>query len=254
MDVRLVDVTKVYADGLAPVAALGPLRLDVAPGEFVAVLGPSGSGKTTLLRIVAGLLAPTAGQATVGGQTPDEARRARHYGIVFQRPVLYPWRTVAGNVALPLQIAGVPHGERARLVDAALRQVGLDDRAGARPWQLSGGMQQRAALARALVGNPSLLLMDEPFGSLDEVTRERLQEQLRAIAAARAITVLFVTHDIEEAVFLADRLAVLTWAPGRVADEIVVSLGRDRGSELRGARAYLEVVARARAAARAATR
>jgi NitT/TauT family transport system ATP-binding protein len=245
---------KVFSDGPAPVEALGPFSLEVARGEFVAVLGPSGSGKSTLLRIVAGLLAPTSGHVSVMGGTPDDARRSRRFGMVFQRPVLYPWRTVAGNVALPLQLAGVGDPERSERVTDALKTVGLADRAGARPWQLSGGMQQRAALARALVGRPQLLLMDEPFGSLDEVTRERLQEALRRITLSAGMTVLFVTHDIDEAVFLADRLAVLTWAPGRVARELKVELGRERASALRATPAYLELVTRARAEARAATR
>jgi NitT/TauT family transport system ATP-binding protein len=254
LDLNLVDVAKVYEDGPRPVAALGPLSLRVARGEFVAVLGPSGSGKSTLLRLVAGLLAPSQGAIEVTGRTADEARRAHAYGIVFQRPVLYAWRTVAGNVALPLELAGMDAAPRDARVAEALTTVGLADRADARPWQLSGGMQQRAALARALVGRPRLLLMDEPFGSLDEVTRERLQEELRRIGVAANVTVLFVTHDIDEAVFLADRLAVLTWAPGRVAAEIEVPLGRDRPADLRSAPEYQRIVSAARAAARAATR
>jgi NitT/TauT family transport system ATP-binding protein len=220
----------------------------------VAVLGPSGSGKTTLLRLVGGFISPTAGRIQVTGRSPDEARRARAYAVVFQRPVLFDWRTVAANVWLPLELAGVPRAEREVRASAALADVGLAGKEEARPWQLSGGMQQRVGLARAMVSEPQVLLMDEPFASLDEVTRERLEEQLRLICNSAGVTALFVTHDIEEAVFLADRVLVLTSAPGRVAASIAVPLGPERTSDLRHDARYLELVAAARNEARIASR
>jgi NitT/TauT family transport system ATP-binding protein len=220
----------------------------------VSVLGPSGSGKTTLLRLVGGLLAPTRGEISLVGLPPDQARRIHAYGLVFQRPVLFEWRTVGANVGLPLEVAGVPAGERAERAAAALELVGLAGMGAARTWQLSGGMQQRVGLARALVARPRVLLLDEPFASLDEVTRERLEEHLRVLANEAGVTVLLVTHVIEEAVFVADRVLVLTSSPGRLADSIPVPLGPARPPELRADQRYLELVARARASARAASR
>jgi NitT/TauT family transport system ATP-binding protein len=253
-DVAVRHVRKTFEDGNPPVHALGPISLEVGRGEFVAVLGPSGSGKTTLLRLVGGFIAPTSGDITLTGLSPDEARRAHAYAIVFQRPVLFDWRTVAANVWLPLELAGVSRSEREQRASAALSAVGLAGKEGARPWQLSGGMQQRVGLARAMVSEPQVLLMDEPFASLDEVTRERLEEQLRELCNSARVTVLLVTHDIEEAVFLADRVLVLTSAPGRVAASIAVPLGPDRTSELRHDARYLELVASARHEARVASR
>ncbi len=249
--VRLLHVAKEFRDVPGGTAALADVTMHVLAGQFVAVLGPSGCGKSTLLRIVAGLLPPTAGQVQVCGHPPDVARRAREYGMVFQAPVLYQWRTVLGNVELPLELAGVPKAERRARAREALALVRLEDACDRRPSQLSGGMQQRAAIARALVTQPRLLLMDEPFGALDELTRERLQAELLRIWHATGVTVLFVTHHIEEAVFLADRVLVLTERPSRVAAEIPIELARPRTDDTRDEATYFAAVRRVRAALRA---
>jgi NitT/TauT family transport system ATP-binding protein len=235
------------------VHALGPIDLEVARGEFVAVLGPSGSGKSTLLRLVGGLIEPSSGTVQIAGMLPAAARSAHAYGIVFQRPVLFDWRTVAANVWLPLELSGVPPDERTSRAAEVLEAVGLSGTGDMRPWQLSGGMQQRVGLARALVAGPRVLLLDEPFASLDEVTRERLEEHLRELANAAGLTALLVTHDIEEAVFLADRVVVLSPGPGTVAEVVDVPLGPDRRPDLRGRPEYLAHVAVTRAAARRVT-
>ncbi len=248
--VQLTGVAKEFTDHPGGTVALADVSFAVQPGEFLAVLGPSGCGKSTLLRIVAGLLTPTAGEARVCGQLPDVARRARQYGIVFQSPVLYGWRTVLGNVELPLQLAGVAAVERRERARQVLALVHLEHAADRRPAQLSGGMQQRVAIARALVTSPRLLLMDEPFGALDELTRERLQAELLRIWHETGLTVLFVTHNVEEAVFLADRVLVLTERPARVAAEIPIRLDRPRGDEAREDASYFAAVRQVRAALR----
>jgi NitT/TauT family transport system ATP-binding protein len=257
--VELRDVAKVFTDlpaesdrsGLREgTAALGGVTLTIGAGEFVAVVGPSGSGKSTLLRIVGDLVAPSSGDAIVCGHSPSVARRRREYGIVFQAPVLYDWRTVQQNVQLPLEIAGMRAGDCRERALATLDLVGLAAFAGHRPRQLSGGMQQRVSIARALVVEPRLLLLDEPFGALDELTRERLNLELIRIWRETGVTVLMVTHNIEEAVFLADRVVVLTSRPGRVAATIDVDLDRPRGDHTRAERRYQGLVLRARSVLR----
>jgi NitT/TauT family transport system ATP-binding protein/taurine transport system ATP-binding protein len=209
-----------YQGRSGPVDALGPVSLAIEPGEFVAVVGPSGCGKTTLLRLVAGLERPTSGTVTVGGRPvegPDPDR-----GVVFQQPALYPWLSVQGNVELGLRLAGVRRADRSGRARAALATVGLADFAGAAPYELSGGMQQRCQLARVLVTEPGVLLMDEPFGALDALTRERLQAELRALWLEHRRTVVFVTHSVEEAVLLGSRALVMSTRPGRVALDLAL--------------------------------
>ncbi len=206
--------------------ALDGIDLAIEAGQLVALIGPNGSGKSTLLRVIAGLLPPDRGSATIDGDPitgPDP-----RIGLVFQEPRLLPWRTTAANVAYPLELAGVPHTERQERVDEALRTVGLEGSTGLLPRQLSGGMRQRAALARALTLEPRVLLLDEPFSALDELTRERLNLELLELAARGPTTMLLVTHSVQEAVFLADRVVVLSERPGRVVADIPVELPRPR--------------------------
>jgi NitT/TauT family transport system ATP-binding protein len=234
-----------------PVQALSGIDLDIAPGEFVSLIGPSGCGKTTLLRVIADLERATAGSLLVNGRTPEEARLAREYGYVFQAPALYPWRSIEGNVMLPLQIMGVPRAERR---ERARRQLALVNLAGFErkfPWQLSGGMQQRASIARALAFEPKLLLMDEPFGALDEIVRDHLNEQLRALWRCTGKTVVFVTHSIPEAVFLPTRIVVMSPRPGRITDVIGCDLGDDRPLEIRETPDFLRIAHRVREGLRA---
>ena len=234
-----------------PVHALSEVSLTVEPGEFVSLIGPSGCGKTTLLRAVADLERPTSGTLRVNGLTPEEARLRRAYGYVFQAPALQPWRTILRNVTLPLEIMGVPRAERVARAEAQLALVGLDGFERRFPWQLSGGQQQRASIARALSFDPALLLMDEPFGALDEIVRDHLNEQLLKLWAATRRTVLFVTHSIPEAVFLSTRIVVMSPRPGRIAEVIDCDLGPDRPLEIRETPAFLRIAARVREALRA---
>jgi NitT/TauT family transport system ATP-binding protein len=210
--VRLDGVEKRFGT----IHALDGIELTLAPGEFVSLIGPSGCGKSTLLRVVADLEQPTVGAVEVAGKTARQARLDQEYGIAFQQAGLLDWRTVAQNVELPLQIHGVGKAERRRRAEELLAMVGLTDFADSRPGQLSGGMQQRVAIARALAPSPGLLLMDEPFGALDEMTRERMQAELLRIAGETAAAVLFVTHSIPEAVVLSDRVVVMSPRPGRI--------------------------------------
>jgi NitT/TauT family transport system ATP-binding protein len=228
------------------VRALQDIDLDVRPGEFVSLIGPSGCGKSTLLRVIGDLLAPTSGTISVNGKTPRQARLSREYGIVFQQPVLYDWRTVAQNVQLPLEVMKVPAKEARARVDALLRLVGLADFAKRYPWELSGGMQQRVSIARALSFKPSVLLMDEPFGALDEMTRERLNRELLNIWAETGTTIVFVTHSIAEAIFLSDRAVVMSPRPGRIEAIIDVDLARPRETETRDTDRFVELVAAVR--------
>ena len=203
--VELRSVSKTFAStspGAAPVTALRGVELTVGKGEFISLIGPSGCGKSTLLRVVGDLIAPTEGTVLVNGKPAEQARRDRDYGMVFQAPVLFDWRTVQANVELPLELTGLPKAERAARARAMLELVELGAFTGHRPWQLSGGMQQRAAIARALALDPAILLMDEPFGALDEMTRERMNLELLRIWERTGTTVIFVTHSIPEAVFL----------------------------------------------------
>jgi len=230
--------------------ALTDVTLDVAPGEFVSLLGPSGCGKSTLLRLIGDLLRPTSGTLLVKGKSAEQARRDRDYGIVFQAPALYDWRNVARNVQLPLEIFGVGRAERERRTADLLRLMNLQDFAASYPWQLSGGMQQRVAIARALSFRPSILLMDEPFGALDEMTRERLNTELLTLWAETGTTVVFVTHSIPEAVFLSDRVVVMTPRPGRIERIVPVDLPRPRSSETREDPAFFRLIAEVRACLR----
>ena len=224
--VSITGVRRSFDNG---VVALDNITLDVMPGEFVAVLGPSGSGKSTLLRLIAGLDQPQAGQVAVG-----QPRLA----YVFQDAHLLPWRNVRSNVALPLELADVPKQQRRDAARRAVDQVGLSDAVARYPAQLSGGMRMRASLARALVTDPSLFLLDEPFAALDEITRHRLDEQLRALWAQRRMTVVFVTHSISEAVFLADRAVVLSRRPARIILDRRIDLPDERTEELRTTAAF----------------
>jgi NitT/TauT family transport system ATP-binding protein len=230
------------------VKALDEIDLDIAEGEFVSLIGPSGCGKSTLLRIVADLDTPTAGTLTVFGKSAHQARIDQDYGIAFQQAGLLPWRTVAANIGLPLEIHGLGKSARADRVAELLAMVGLEEFARSYPDELSGGMQQRVAIARALAESPRLLLMDEPFGALDEITRERMQAELVRICGETGAAVLFVTHSIPEAVFLSDRVVVMTPRPGRIVD-IVDSTpagGRGRDDEFRDAEEFFHTVARVR--------
>ena len=244
-----LNLTFQTADG--PVQALSEVSLTVGRGEFVSFIGPSGCGKTTFLRVVAALEQPTSGTVTVNGMTPDEARRARAYGYVFQAAGLYPWRTIGGNVRLPLEIMGYRREEQARRVSDVLELVDLTGFERKYPWQLSGGMQQRASIARALAFDADLLLMDEPFGALDEIVRDRLNEELLRLWARTGKTTLFVTHSIPEAVFLSTRIVVMSPRPGRIADVIESPLPRERPLDIRDSPEFIEVAHRVRAGLRA---
>jgi NitT/TauT family transport system ATP-binding protein len=250
--VAIAAVDKVFEarGGTGRVEALQAIDLTVAPGEFVSLIGPSGCGKSTLLRIVGDLTSPSAGTVTVNGKTAHQARLDRDYGMVFQAPVLFDWRTVQGNVELPLEVNGTPKAKRARRATEHLALVELADFAGHYPWQLSGGMQQRVAIARALALDPAILLMDEPFGALDEMTRERMNLELLKIWERTETTVLFVTHSIAEAVFLSTRVVVMSARPGRISAIIDVDLPRERTAETRETDAYFHLVTAVREALR----
>jgi NitT/TauT family transport system ATP-binding protein len=239
--IEIVGVGKTFP-GRTSVTALGNVSLSVGVGEFISIIGPSGCGKSTLLRIIGDLVEPSEGAVRVNGKTARQARLDRDYGIVFQTPVLYDWRTVLDNVRLPLELAARPRTERQERPPALLRLVGLEAFGGHYPWQLSGGMQQRASIARALALNPPILLMDEPFGALDEMTRERLNLELLQVASETAATVLFVTHSIAEAVFLSTRIVVMSPRPGTVDCVIGVDLPRPRTDKTRAQPRFFEVV------------
>ena len=232
------------ADG--PVQALSDINLRVARGEFVSFIGPSGCGKTTLLRAVADLETPTSGAIRVNSLSPHEARANRAYGYVFQAPALYPWRSVARNIALPLEIMGFSKAEREARVAKGLDLVNLSGFGAKYPWQLSGGMQQRASIARALSFDPDLLLMDEPFGALDEIVRDMLNQQLLRLWDVTGKTVLFVTHSIPEAVFLSTHIVVMSPRPGRIYDVIECNFPRDRALDIRETPEFLAIANRVR--------
>ena len=241
----------VFQTNDGPVHALSNVDLEVAPGEFVSFIGPSGCGKTTLLRVIADLEQPTGGTIAVNGMTPREARLNRAYGYVFQAAGLYPWRTIEKNVRLPLEVMGYPAQERAERVSRVLDLVGLGDFGRMFPWQLSGGMQQRASIARALSFDADLLLMDEPFGALDEIVRDHLNEQLLALHARTGKTVCFVTHSIPEAVYLSTKIVVMSPRPGRIIDVIESPLPTERPLDIRESAAFLELAGRVREGLRA---
>ena len=247
---RSLDLTFHTNDG--PVHALKGIDLTIVGGEFVSFIGPSGcGGKTTFLRCVAGLEEPTAGTLSVNGMTPDAARQARSYGYVFQAAGLYPWRTIGGNVRLPLEIMGFPANEIRQRVTDTLALVDLDGFENKYPWQLSGGMQQRASIARALSFDADLLLMDEPFGALDEIVRDRLNEELLGLWARTGKTTLFVTHSIPEAVYLSTKIVVMSPRPGRISDVIDSPLPKERPLDIRDTSEFIEIAHRVREGLRA---
>ncbi|MEI6401950.1 MAG: ABC transporter ATP-binding protein [Actinomycetota bacterium] len=249
--VEAVGVGKVFNGG-APnqVDALVDVNLSIARGEFVSLIGPSGCGKSTLLRLFADLLDATGGSLLVNGKSAHQARVDQDYGMAFQQSGLFEWRSVERNIELPLELKGWDKARRRERSREMLDLVKLTEFATHMPWQLSGGMQQRVAIARALAAHPPLLLMDEPFGALDEMTREHMQAELLRICAGTDTTVVFVTHSIPEAVYLADRVVVMSPRPGRITDIIDVSLGRDRDELTREASAFFERVTEVREALR----
>ena len=228
--------------------AVQGIELEIDEREFVSLIGPSGCGKSTLLRIIGDLIEPSAGTTVVNGKSARQARRDRDYGIIFQDPVLYDWRTVAKNVALPLEMARWPRQKRNERVRKMLELVELQGFEGHRPWQLSGGMQQRVSIARALSFDPALLLMDEPFGALDEMTRERLNMELLKIWETSGSTIVFVTHSIAEAVFLSTRVVVMSPRPGRISEVIPIDLQQPRTATTREEPHFFELVTRVREA------
>ena len=242
IEAKDLSLTFQTADG--PVYALSKVNLAVEDGDFVSFIGPSGCGKTTLLRVIADLEQATSGQITVNDMTPQQARLARAYGYVFQAPGLLPWRTVERNVALPLEIMGLE--DAAERVRRNLDLVNLGGFEKKFPWQLSGGMQQRVSIARALAFDPKLLLMDEPFGALDEIVRDKLNQQLLELWARTKKTVVFVTHSIPEAVFLSTKIVVMSPRPGRIIDVIETGLPRDRTLDIREAPEFLKIAHRVR--------
>ncbi|MFJ2836720.1 MULTISPECIES: ABC transporter ATP-binding protein [Nocardia] len=247
--VELTHLGKTFAAGA--VTALTDVSLTVAPGEFVSLIGPSGCGKSTLLRIIADLETPSGGTVTVHGKSARQARIDQDYGIAFQQAGLLDWRTVAANVELPLELHRVPKAQRRARSAELLAMAGLTEFADRYPAELSGGMQQRVAIARALARTPALLLMDEPFGALDEMTRERMQGELLRIAGETGAAVVFVTHSIPEAVYLSDRVVVLSARPGRISDIVPTGgWGRDTGADVRSSAEFFAAVAAVRAALR----
>ncbi|MBO6756706.1 MAG: ABC transporter ATP-binding protein [Roseibium sp.] len=244
IDIDNLSLTFETNDG--PVHALSDIDLKIEEGDFVSFIGPSGCGKTTLLRVIADLEQPTAGSITVNGVSPEAARLARAYGYVFQAAALYPWRTIAKNVALPLEIMGLSRDEQNRRIARNMELVNLSGFEKKFPWQLSGGMQQRASIARALAVEPDLLLMDEPFGALDEIVRDHLNEQLLQLWAKTNKTVVFVTHSIPEAVFLSSKIVVLCPRPGRIYDVIESDLPRERTLDIRETPQFLKIAHRVR--------
>jgi NitT/TauT family transport system ATP-binding protein len=244
--VNVAGVSKVFESAGGRTTALEGIDLAIQPGEFVSLIGPSGCGKSTLLRVIGDLTAPTAGSVTVNGKPARQARQDRDYGIVFQAPVLFDWRSVQANVALPLEVKGVSGADRSRRVQAMLELVELADFAKHYPYQLSGGMQQRVSIARALALEPSILLMDEPFGALDEMTRERMNSEVQRIWQQTGTTVVFVTHSIPEAVFLSSKVVVMSPRPGRIVRVIDVDLPRPRTDDTRETPRYFELITEVR--------
>ena len=249
IEARGLNLVFQTADG--PVQALKDVNLTVGKGEFVSFIGPSGCGKTTFLRCIAALEHPTGGSLTVNGMAPDEARRKRAYGYVFQAAGLYPWRTIAGNIKLPLEIMGFDRAEQEARVERVLDLVELKGFGKKFPWQLAGGMQQRASIARALAFDADILLMDEPFGALDEIVRDRLNEEVLKLWARTGKTIGFVTHSIPEAVYLSTKIVVMSPRPGRITDVIDSPLPRERPLDIRDSREFIEISHRVREGLRA---
>jgi len=250
--VRIRGVDKVFAGrDRGRTTALQGIDLDIAPGEFVSLIGPSGCGKSTLLRVIGDLVQPTRGEVQVNGKTAEQARRDRDYGMVFQAPVLFDWRSVEDNVKLPLEILGKPKAWRTQRAKEMLELVELGDFSRHMPYQLSGGMQQRVAIARALSFEPRILLMDEPFGALDEMTRERMNDEVLRIWQQTGTTVVFVTHSIPEAVFLSSRVVVMSARPGQITKVVDIDLPRPRNDEVRETEQYFARITEVREALRA---
>ncbi|MEY4697257.1 MAG: hypothetical protein RIT14_1685 [Pseudomonadota bacterium] len=245
------DLNLTFQTGDGPVHALKDVNLSIGKGEFVSFIGPSGCGKTTFLRCIAALEHPTGGSLTVNGLTPDAARLKRAYGYVFQAAGLYPWRTIAGNIKLPLEIMGFDRAEQEARVERVLDLVELKGFGRKFPWQLSGGMQQRASIARALAFDADILLMDEPFGALDEIVRDRLNEELLKLWARTGKTIGFVTHSIPEAVYLSTKIVVMSPRPGRITDVIDSPLPRERPLDIRDSKEFIEIAHRVREGLRA---
>ena len=247
-EIKIDDVSMIFQDknGGEKVTALKNVNLDIKEGEFISLLGPSGCGKTTLLRIIADLLQPSMGKVTVRGETTKEIRLQKKYGIVFQSPVLYDWRTIRRNICMPMELLGMKKAERTKRVTKMLDLVGLSEFGGNYPYELSGGMQQRVGIARALAINPEILLMDEPFSALDEFTREKLHVDLLNIWNKTNKTVVFVTHNISEAVFLSDRVVVLSPHPGRVSAVIDIKTPRPRSMESKQTQEFYDYITKIR--------
>jgi NitT/TauT family transport system ATP-binding protein len=249
--VHLSDVTKTFdVPGRGTMTALSGIDLSIGQGEFASLIGPSGCGKSTLLRLIGDLTVPTNGMVEVNGKPARQARVDRDYGIVFQSPVLFDWRNVEENVRLPLELIGTEKAAREARITEMLELVELSDFRRHHPYQLSGGMQQRVSIARALAFEPALLLMDEPFGALDEMTRERMNSEVLKVWTQTGITVVFVTHSIPEAVFLSSRVAVMSARPGRITKVVDIDLPRPRTVETRENRRYFELVTEVREALR----
>ncbi len=249
--VELSGVSKIFNEGtLKQVDAVVDVSLTVQPGEFVSLIGPSGCGKSTLLRLIANLLEPTTGAIAVNGKSSAQARQDHDYGMAFQQAGLFDWRNVTKNIELPLELKGWDKAKRADRAKQMLELVKLPEFAELYPWQLSGGMQQRIAIARALAAHPQLLLMDEPFGALDEMTREYMQGELLRICAETATTVVFVTHSIPEAVYLSNRVVVMSPRPGRITKIVDIKLGANRGEETRNAEEFFSGITAVREALR----
>ncbi len=249
--IQVDNLSLTFQTNDGPVHALSEIDLDIQQGDFVSLIGPSGCGKTTLLRVIADLEKATGGSILVNGVSPAAARLARGYGYVFQAAGLYPWRTIAKNVSLPLEIMGLDRTTRKERVARNLALVNLEGFEKKYPWQLSGGMQQRASIARALAVEPDLLLMDEPFGALDEIVRDHLNEQLLALWGKTNKTVVFVTHSIPEAVYLSTHIVVMSPRPGRIQDIVVSNLPRERTLDIRETPEFLTIANRVREGLRA---
>ena len=245
------DLSLTFETNDGPVHALSEVNLDVQRGDFVSFIGPSGCGKTTFLRVIADLEKPTGGTLSVNGMSAEEARLARAYGYVFQAASLLPWRTIEKNIAVPLEIMGYSKSDQRERIDRVLNLVDLANFGKKYPWQLSGGMQQRASIARALAFDADILLMDEPFGALDEIVRDHLNEQLLALWARTEKTIGFVTHSIPEAVYLSTKIVVMSPRPGRITDVIDSPLPRERPLDIRDSKEFIEIAHRVRDGLRA---